>query len=152
MCNRIYLWSHLVLGLCLLEFLKSVSFQYLLLVNSYFLSSWSSLLKLYLSRNCSVLQGCPPYWLIPACPESYDTLYLCRISCNFFFFPNFIYLSHLFFLDDSGYRFINLLIFSKNEFLVSLIFVIFFISILVTSDLIFMISFLVLTLSLFLVL
>ena len=80
---------------------------------------------------------------------SYNPLYFCSVSCDFsFFISNFIDLSPLpLFLMSLTKGLSILFIFSKNHLLVLLIFaIVFFISTSFTSALIFMISFLLLTL------
>ena len=80
---------------------------------------------------------------------SYDPLYFCDVSCIFSFsISNFIDLSsHCFFLMSLDKHLSILFIFSEKQLLVSLIFsIVFFISISFISALIFMISFLLLTL------
>ena len=92
--------------------------------------------------------GCTFYWHIVALVY-YDPLYFYDISCNFsFFISNCINLNSMpFFLMCLAEDLSILLIFSKNELLVSLIFsIVFFVSILFISVLIFMISFLLLIL------
>ena len=74
---------------------------------------------------------------------SYDPLYFCGVTCNFFFVSDFIDLSPFpFFLMSLAKGISNLLIFSKNQLLVSLVFsIVFFISVSFISALIFMILF-----------
>ena len=78
----------------------------------------------------------------------YDLLYVFDASCNcFFLISDLIVFGPLRFFDVSGQNFIILLIFSKNQLLVSsIISILFFISISFISALIFMIFFLLLTL------
>ena len=79
---------------------------------------------------------------------SYDLLYVFDASCNcFFFISDLIVFGLLPFFDGSGQNLSILLIFSKNQLLVSSIIpILFFISISFISALIFMIFFLLLTL------
>ena len=80
---------------------------------------------------------------------SYDSLYFCSVSCNFsFLIYSFIDLNPLpLFLDVSGYRFIHFVYLIKNKLIISSIFaIVFFISISFISSLVFVISFLLLTL------
>lgn len=61
--------------------------------------------------------------LVYNCSKYYDILYLCGIGCYFYFsICYFVYWSPLFLLNLLGQRFINFFIFSKKQFLVSLIF------------------------------
>ena len=113
------------------------------------ISSWFSLGRLYLSKNLFLL-GCSVYWHIVPCGVSHNPLYFCDASCNFsFFISNFIDLSPLpFFLMNLAKDLSILFTFSKNQLLGSLIFVIvLFVSISVISALVFMISFLLITLN-----
>ena len=148
----IHLWSHLLLDVCLFweEFFHSVSIS-ILVVCLFILSisSWFSLGRLYLSKNLFLL-GCSVYWHIVPCGVSHNPLYFCDASCKFsFFISNFIDLSPLpFFLMNLAKDLSILFTFSKNQLLGSLIFVIvLFVSISVISALVFMISFLLITLN-----
>ena len=71
------------------------------------ISSWFSLDRLYVVLGIQLL-------LV----VSHDPLYFCGVSCNFFFVSNFIHLNRLpFFLDESGYGFINFVdLFKKPSF------------------------------------
>ena len=75
-------------------------------------------------------------------------LYFCDVRCNFFYISNFIELSPFpFFLMSPAKSLSFLWIFSKMQLLVSLIFsIVFFVSVSFISALIFMISFLLMTL------
>ena len=149
MFDRIQPWSHQQHGTFFLEILKShFQFQWLWLVYSCFLF-----------LPCSVLEGCtfiiiclflldfPFIYIQLLIVVSYDPLYFCVVSCIFSFsISHFTELNQLpFFLMRLAKGLSILLILSKNQFLVSLIFsIVFFVSIILISALIFMISFLLL--------
>ena len=112
-----------------------------------FFSSYFILGRLYLSMNCFEVAHFIVIQLFIVI--SYDYWYFGEVSCNFsFFISNFTDLSPLpYFLMSLAKGLSVLFIFPKNQFLVSLIFVIvFFVSCSFISAPIFMISFLLLTL------
>ena len=83
-------------------------------------------------QMCPFLWGCPLYWHLVACSSSYDPLYFCNDNCDFsFFISNCIDLHPLhFFLMNLAKGWSILLIISKNQLSVSLIFpIVFFVSI-----------------------
>ena len=113
----------------------------------FFVSSWFSLGRLYLSKNLSISSR---FSILLACislQQSHDYLHFCDVQCNFsFLISSFIELSPLFLLDESNGLLI-LLLYSRNKLLILLIFsIVFFVSSSLISALI-MISFLLLTLS-----
>ena len=154
MFDRICLWRHLVLGFYFLEDFKSQSqFQCLWLVCVYFLFLPGSVMEgCAFLRICPFLPGCPFSWHIVPCSNLLWPLYFCSVSCYFsFFISNSVDLNLLlFFLMNLANGLSILFIFSQNQLLVLLIFaIISFISFSFISDLIFMISFLLLTLGFF---
>ena len=109
----------------------------------FFVSSWFSLGRLYVSRNLSISCTLSKFWLIIVV-SSYNCMYFHDISCTFFI-SSFIYLGHLLFLWVCVRVYQFYIDFLKTQLLVSLIFS-FFSSTSFISTLIFIISFLLLTL------
>ena len=109
----------------------------------FFVSSWFSLGRLYVSRNLSISCTLSKFWLIIVV-SSYNCMYFHDISCTFFI-SSFIYLGHLLFLWVWLRVYQFYIDFLKTQLLVSLIFS-FFSSTSFISTLIFIISFLLLTL------
>ena len=145
MFDRSHLWSHLALGFCILGDFFFHSFNSRAcdwLVHNF---SWFSLGRL----NCSFLPGCLFYCRIVAHNHLYDSLYFFLVCCNLsFFISNFVTLNLFsFFLMSLVNGLSILFIFSKNQLLVLFIFIIVsFLYFTFFSALIFVISFLLLTL------
>ena len=111
------------------------------------ISSWFCLGRLYIEESVHFF-SCSSISL--AFVIYYDPLHFCGVSCNFSFsISDFMDLGLIFFSLMSLARDLSILfIFSKNQILVSLIFsIVFFVSISFICALIFIISFLLLTLS-----
>jgi len=101
-------------------------------------------------RICPFLQGCLFYWHIIACCSLLWSLYIFCVHYNFpfFFLILLIWALSLFFLISLSEGILILFIFSKNQLLVLLIFsIVFLVSMPFISALIFMLSWLLLTLS-----
>ena len=146
MFGRIHQWSHAVLDFCLLGVLKLlIQFQYLWLVCSCF-----SLVQLgvcmFLS-NHPFLPGCLFYFCIMLLVVFYDHLCFCDIVFNVsIFISDFCWFGPFSFSLMSLAKALSILFaFSKSHLLVSLIFSVNF-TVLFISALIFMISFLLLSL------
>ena len=93
MSDRISPWSCLVLEFCLLGgFFFPLTNSFSLLVISLFNFLNSILSKLYVSRNLSIPSRLSNLSFIVF---SYDSLYLCSISCYFFFISYIVYLGLL---------------------------------------------------------
>ena len=150
MFNRLCLHSRRAL-VCW-EFFIMVSISMLVIGLFIFsVSSWFCLGRLYLSKNCvnffQVVHFIGIHLIVVI---SYDPLYFCDVSCNFFFIANlWIWVLSLFRLMSLAVGLLTLFIFLKNQPLASPVFAtVFFVSILFTSAPIFTISFLLLILHL----
>ena len=111
-----------------------------------FISSWLSLRSLYFVRICLFLPGCPFYWHIIACSSLLWPVYFHAVNL-FFFISNFIDLSSSpSFLESLANGLLILLIFSIEQTIGFTDFIVFFVSISFISALIFINSFLLLTL------
>ena len=114
------------------------------------ISSWFRLGRFYFSKKLFISSRLSILLVLDAVVISYDPLYFCDDGCNFSCFVSWILLIgvlSLFFLLSLAKGLSTLLIISKHQLLVSLIFsVVFFVSIWFILSLILMISFLLLTL------
>ena len=133
------------------RFLTTVSISLLVIgLFVFYISSWFSLRRLYLSKNLSISSRLSILLVCSCLRSSLRILSISAVSVvtsPFSFLILLILVLSLFFLMSLAKDLSILFIFSKNELLVLLIFaIVFFVSISLISALIFMISFLLLTL------
>ena len=133
MLDRICLWSHLVLGFCLLENVylgfNFITYNWSVYIHYFFLVQSSKVVP-FLIRICPFLPSCPFIDMYLLVVDSYDPLYRCGVGCNFsFFISPFIILSAIPFswwvwlkvcqfcyvLKEPAFSFIDFLLCFKNS-------------------------------------